>query len=324
MRDALEPLAKSFARSLRAGNYSPKTVEAYGEAVSQFIGFLENPPAGDPAELLAEHPITDEAEIRRAHVEAFIVDILTNRSPATAVNRFSGLQQWFRWMVEQDDLDVAVSPMAGMSRPIIPETHPPVVAIQHIKAILATCDPKTFLGLRDAAIITLFCDTGIRLSECAGLMKDEIIDGVRVPSVNLDTNDVHVFGKGRRPRTVSFGARTALAIDRYLRAGRRKHPLAYRPELWLSGQGRYKNPLTGSGIRQMINRRADLAGVPHVHPHLFRHTWADGEKRAGLSKEDLKRQGGWRSDAMVERYGAAAADERAREAHRRRSFMDQI
>lgn len=324
MRDALEMLRDSFARSLRARNKTPKTIEAYISAVDQFISFLENPPAGDAAELLARHPVHDEGDIRRAHVEAYIGHILTRWKASTAVNRFSGLQQWFRWMVGEPDLDIEVSPMLGMERPVIPETHPDIVPIQNIKAILATCDPKTFMGLRDTAIICLFCDTGIRLAECAGLMKEEIIDGVRVPSVNLDTNDVYVMGKGRRPRTVSFGAKTSLAIDRYLRAGRRKHPLAYRPELWLSGHARHATPLSGSGIRQMIDRRADEADVPHVHPHQLRHTWADGEKRSGLSEEDLMRQGGWRSDTMVRRYGAAAAEDRAREAHRRHSFMDQI
>jgi integrase/recombinase XerC len=323
MRDALVPLRDSFARSLRARNLAPKTVEGYCAAVDQFIGFLAVPPPGDATELLGEHPVVDETDIRRAHVEAYIAHLLTERTASTAVNRYTGLQQWFRWMAGEPDIEVEVSPMASMDRPFIPETHPDVVSIQAIKAVLATCDVKTFLGLRDVAIISLFVDTGTRLSELAGLMKDEIIDGVRVPSVNLDTNDIYVLGKGRRPRTISFGARTALAIDRYLRA-RRKHPLAYRPELWLSGQARYRNPLSGSGIRQMIDRRADEASVPHIHPHQLRHTWADAGKRSGMSEEDLKRQGGWRSDAMVRRYGAAMADERARESHRRHSFMDQI
>lgn len=323
MPDALVMLRDSFRRSLRAQHKAPKTLEAYLAAVDQFITFLDDPPPGDAAELLAQRPVEDENDIRPAHVEAYIAHVLEHRKPSTAVNRYSGLQQWFRWMVKQPDLELAVSPMANMERPFIPEEYPEIVPVQNIKAILKTCNLKEFAGVRDAAIISLFCDTGLRLAELAGLMAVEVLNGVRVPSVNLDTNDVYVMGKGRRPRTVAFGDTTSVAIDRYLRA-RAKHKQKDRPELWLSGQARYKGAISAHGIRQMIDRRADEAQVPHIHPHQFRHTWADGQKRSGLSEEDLMRQGGWRSRVMVNRYGAAAAEERAREAHRRHSFMDQI
>ena len=74
----------------------------------------------------------------------------------------------------------------------------------------------------------------------------------------------------------------------------------------------------------MLERRCDEAQVPRIHPHQFRHTWAHQFKLAGGDCGDLKRMGGWRSDQMVDRYGASAADERARSANKKISFGDQL
>lgn len=330
MRESLEMLRKSFARSLRSAGKTGRTVETYTEAVEMFIRFLEDPPASraredeeSAAELLARVPVRDETDLRRAHFEAFIAHQMTINSPGTALNRFGGLRQWCKWMAGEADIDVDVSPMAGMDQPAVPEKDVEIIPVQHLAALLKTCDRKTFAGLRDEGIMHLFGDCGLRLAELTGLMAVEIIDGERVPFVDLDTQTVYVLGKGRRPRTVSFGDSTAVALDRYMRK-RSRQPLANRPEMWLSAQARYRGPLSANGIRQMIDRRCDEAEIPHYHPHQFRHTWADAAKRAGLDRGDLKRQGGWKSDAMVDRYGAAAADDRAQTAHRAKSFMDRI
>lgn len=334
MRDGLELLRKSWLRSLRAENKAPKTIKSYGLAARQFIDFLADPPgttlggdadAESPAQLLARLPVADESDIRRDHCEAFIGEVLARWEASTAAAKYVGLKVWLDWMVEQDDIDMAINPMHRMKYPTIPEKSTPLVKVEYIKAILATCDRKSFHGMRDEAIIRLFCDTGIRLAECAGLMAVDVIDGARVPSVDLDAQDVYVLGKGSRWRSIAFGAKTSVALDRYLRA-RRKHPLAHLHSLWLPtkiGPAGARG-FAASGIGQMIDMRADLAQVPHIHPHQFRHTWADAQKRAGLDRGDLKRQGGWRTDRMVDRYGAAAADERARDAHRARSFGDQL
>lgn len=63
---------------------------------------------------------------------------------------------------------------------------------------------------------------------------------------------------------------SAQALADYLRA-RRSHKLAKLSALWLGSRNR--GPMTGSGVYQMLDRRAEEAGYDPqaVHPHMFRH-----------------------------------------------------
>jgi integrase len=200
--------------------------------------------------------------------------------------------------------------MLRVKPPKVVEQPVPVLSDEELAALIKACDGKRFVDRRDEAIVRLFIDTGMRLGELSWLTVDDI---------DLDLEVAVVIGKGRRLRSVPFGKSTTRAVDRYLRA-RRTHEQADQPWLWLGLKGQ----LSDSGIEQMIARRAEAAGLGRVNPHRFRHTFAHRWLAAGGTEGDLQRIAGWQSPQMLARYGASAADQRARDAHRRLGLGDQL
>lgn len=193
--------------------------------------------------------------------------------------------------------------MERVRQPKVPKKLIPIMRDDDTKKLLDSCKGKTFVNLRDEAIIRLYYNTGARLSEIANLTVDDL---------DMSTESVHIHGKGSKDRRVRFGPKTARALSRYLRA-RARHKGSGLPNVWLAERG--TRPLAANGIKIRLKRLGIAVGVTGVQAHRWRHNFAHEWKPAGRDTRDLMLLLGWSSDDMPRHYGASAAAERAQQVH---------
>ena len=297
MPGRLQDLQQSFLRHLRAEGRSPATLRLYGQAITFFSRWLE----GQGREATLD-------ELNRAAIREWLAQLSESHEPGTVKVRYRGLHRFCSWLVDEDELEA--NPMATLSPPTLKMKPVPLVDDDQLAALLKACAGKEFSDRRDEALIRLMLDCGVRVSEACGLRLDQL---------DLDQGMAIVTGKGAKVRPVYFGARTTRALDRYVRA-RASHRWAHLDSVFLTQRG----ALSPDGARERVKFRGALAGIDDLHPHRFRHTFAHDFLMSGGQERDLKRLAGWSSDSMLERYGASAADARAKAAAQRLKRGDRV
>jgi site-specific recombinase XerD len=209
-------------------------------------------------------------------------------SPNSVLGRYSSISVLFHW-ADREGL-LRVNPVANVKRPRIPHKVLPVFSQDEIRRLLAACEelPENS-RLRDRAIVLFLLDTGVRCRELLDLM---------LADVKLEENRALVMGKGAKQRYVFFGKITRQALWRYVSLGRAE-PMPGVEVVLLNQDG---TPLQERRMRFMLDRLGEIAEVPDVHPHKFRHTAAVQFLRNGGNVFVLQKMLGHTTLEMVRRY----------------------
>lgn len=144
-------------------------------------------------------------------------------------------------------------------------TLPDTLSSEEIIKLIESPDTSKPAGIRDRALMETLYACGLRVSELLSLKTRDIIQDMEI---------IRVFGKGSKERIVPIGGSALSWIDNYLNNSRPKFFKSKKSEdiLFLNQRG---SGLSRMGIWKIIDKYANAAGLKiHVHPHMFRHSFA--------------------------------------------------
>ena len=245
---------------------SRKTIEWYRANLKRFSQFLKR-------EYL-DHSVADigppqartfilhlQNDVRRWETSPFISDT-KGLSPLTIHGYARAIKAFWSWLL--DEGYIPENSMARLKCPRTPRKIIPTFSTDQIQRLLGALDPRTPTGFRDYAIILVFIDTGIRLSELVNLQLEDVDFGQSCFLVN---------GKGNKERVVPFGSQVRRILWRYLSAFRPDPPSSQASHFFLSREGFPLRPRAVQSIISRVGRKANVSGIT-CSPHTFRHTFA--------------------------------------------------
>lgn len=205
-------------------------------------------------------------------VNAYVADRGRGYGVVTGAHIVGAVRSLLRWALSTGRLDRDLT--AGILKaPGSKRSVPRGVAAEQVAALLGVCDPATAIGTRDRALVLMLVRLGLRASEAARLMLDDI---------DWTTGRLRVTGKGREhvlPLPVDVGQ----ALEAWLRL----RPDALDRAVFV----RLRAPrqmMTTSGISGVIARLSGLAGIDPIYAHRLRHTAAMDVLAAGGTLSEAK------------------------------------
>ncbi|WP_334352789.1 tyrosine recombinase XerC [Companilactobacillus sp. HBUAS56257] len=250
-----EDLINKFVDNLMVNHhYSKETKKSYLEDIDNFVSFLSKNGGF--------HGFT---KINRVDVETYLTYLdEKNYAQETVARRISALRSFYNFLVrnkfiQQNPFDLIQLRHKGRK---LPRFFYEKEMNQLFEAVRGD-DP---LSLRNSALLELLYATGMRVSECANLLLDQL---------DFDNNIVLIHGKGDKDRYVPFGSYAKATLKKYFDQGRPVLMKKFHQEhQYVFVNSRGKN-VTSRGIEYILNQIIKKTSLTSdIHPHMIRHTFA--------------------------------------------------
>jgi integrase/recombinase XerC len=227
---------------------SPHTSSNYGRDLASLVDYCQS------------QGLERWTQLDQQHLRMFAArEHRRGLSPRSIQRRLSACRGLFRFLMREGELR---QDPAGDVRPPKARKRLPTPLDTDAMARLLEFRTDDRLGIRDKAIMELFYSSGLRLSELLGLTLDRL---------DLRGREVRVLGKGGKERIVPVGRQAVAAIERWLAERTTLADVGERT-VFVGVNGKRLGPRI---VQRRIAQWARLQGLPeHVHPHMFRHSFA--------------------------------------------------
>jgi integrase/recombinase XerD len=283
----------AFIVDRQAANLSPSTVSFYQSHLGKFIRYCHS------------QAIYEVESITPNLIRRFLLWLETEgHNPGGIHIHYRATRAFVRWWIDETEPIDYKNPFNKVKAPKLSSTPLPPVSQEDISALLKICG-KDWHGLRDTAMLLCLLDTGARAVEFLSL---------NVEDVNLRIGSIYIAkGKGNKSRTVFIGKASRRALRRYLRT-------RHTGPIWVKQNG---ERLSYWGLRQILRRRANQAGIESPSTHAFRRAFCVSMLRAGVDFESLRRLMGHADYQVLKRY-LDLLDEDLQRVHAKASPADQL
>jgi integrase/recombinase XerC len=226
--------------------------------------------------LATQVQVNEPQDLAAYQIKHFVMQLHGQGHGAKSLARYlSSWRTWFEWLVKYHEL--AVNPVEGVRAPKAPKSLPKALSVDDaVNLVSHAATGDAAILKRDHAIIELLYSSGLRVSEIAGLDMSPpataTAQGQGTGWLDWAESEVHVLGKGSKPRIVPVGAPAMAALRVWHDARTTMLKSALHNALFISTKG---TRLSVRSIQLRLAHHAKVLGLPvRVHPHMLRHSFA--------------------------------------------------